>query len=103
MPAPWTPVGSGAGDSQTESEALQMSMLCYRAGIAISAAAVAAASGQSFTAGNLVVYRTGDGAAALAAAATPVFLQEFTTAGASGITVALPVTASGANHACTNH
>ncbi len=80
-----------------------MLKLCSRAGVALSAWAVSAACGQSFTPGNLVVFQTGDGSAALAAAATPAFLKEFTTSGTPGISVALPTTASGANHICTNH
>jgi hypothetical protein len=45
-----------------------------------------------FTAGRLVVLQVGDGSAALTNAANPVFLKEFTTAGAAGVTVTVPIT-----------
>jgi hypothetical protein len=48
-----------------------------------------------FTAGNLVVLRVGDGTAALSSASTVVFLDEYTTAGASVQSVAVP--SSGTN------
>src|SRR6185436_9133537 len=54
-----------------------------------------------FTAGNIVVYRVGDGAAALGSAATPVFLDEYTPAGAFVQTIALPTAVSGANRRLT--
>ncbi len=52
-----------------------------------------------FLPGNLVVSRVGDGTGSVANnVANPVFLDEFTTAGASaGNTIALPTAASGAN------
>jgi hypothetical protein len=43
----------------------------------------------AFTAGNLVAERVGDGSAALGSAGTAVFLQEFSTNGASVQTIAL--------------
>ena len=47
----------------------------------------------SFTRGNLVVLRSGDGSAALSSAATAVFAVEYTTSGsATGFSVALPTT-----------
>lgn len=48
-----------------------------------------------FTSGNLVVYRTGDGANALSANGNALFLDEYTTSGALVQTIALPTT--GAN------
>ncbi len=48
-----------------------------------------------FTYGNLVVTRIGTGAAALTNAANPTFLNEYTTTGTAGITVALPTATSG--------
>ena len=63
------------------------------------AAAVLAApsllSAAPFTAGNLVVVRVGDGAAALTSAATATFLSEYTTSGTLVQSIALPI-ASGA-------
>ncbi|HEX4347798.1 MAG TPA: immunoglobulin domain-containing protein, partial [Vicinamibacterales bacterium] len=52
----------------------------------------------SFTPGNLVVVRMGDGGAALSSAAAPVFLDEYATAGGAPVqTVAMPTAVSGAN------
>ena len=56
------------------------------------AAAVQAAP---FTPGNLVVYRVGDGVAALANTGTAVFLDEYTTAGVLVQTIAMPTVPSG--------
>ncbi|MFL6374365.1 MAG: IPT/TIG domain-containing protein [Pyrinomonadaceae bacterium] len=59
----------------------------------------------AFTSGNLVVYRVGDGVAALSSAATPSFLDEFTTAAAQAGPVqslAVPTVVSGVNHALTS-
>ncbi len=43
------------------------------------------------TAGNLLVYRVGDGSAALTSAATPVFLDEYTTAGSLVQSLVMPI------------
>ena len=51
-----------------------------------------------FTAGNVVVYRVGDGVAALVNTGNAVFLDEYTPAGALVQSVALPTTTGGANH-----
>jgi hypothetical protein len=45
-----------------------------------------------FTPGNAVVYRVGDGTAALSTAAAAIFLDEYTNAGALVQTIALPAT-----------
>jgi uncharacterized repeat protein (TIGR01451 family) len=55
----------------------------------------------AFTPGNLVVYRVGNGAAALSAAATAVFLDEYTPAGTLVQSIAMPTTDSGANQTLT--
>jgi Putative Ig domain len=55
------------------------------------------ATAAPFTAGNLVVHRVGSGAGALAATGNPVFLDEYTTAGALVQTIAMPTTTVGAN------
>ena len=52
--------------------------------------------GAAFTPGNLVVYRQGDGAAALGSAGTAIFLDEYTTAGALVQSIAVPTTTVGA-------
>src|SRR6185436_8866122 len=54
-----------------------------------------------FTAGNIVVYRVGDGTAPLGSAATPVFLDEYTPAGVFVQSIPLPTTAAGANRRLT--
>jgi len=53
--------------------------------------------GQAFTVGNLVVYRVGDGSAALTSAATAVFLDEFTPSGTLVRSIAMPTTATAPN------
>src|SRR5688572_19084620 len=55
----------------------------------------------SFTAGNIVVYRVGNGTGTLSNAATAVFLDEYTTAGVLVQSVAIPVDVSGANRRLT--
>ncbi|MEO8379001.1 MAG: DUF5689 domain-containing protein [Acidobacteriota bacterium] len=64
------------------------------AAILIVAASLQAAA---FTPGNIVVYRVGDGAIALSANAAPVFLDEYTPAGALVQSVAMPTAVAGAN------
>jgi hypothetical protein len=55
-----------------------------------------------FSAGNLVVVRAGDGAAALSSAATAAFVEEYTTAGAPvGSPLALPTAVVGNNRRLT--
>lgn len=65
------------------------------AALAVAALVLAAplAVAQDFTAGNLVVYRVGDGTVALSANGNPVFLEEFSPAGGTPVqTIALPST-----------
>ncbi|MHA6760169.1 hypothetical protein [Streptacidiphilus sp. PAMC 29251] len=62
-----------------------------------STAARAADPVGTFAAGDVVVYRVGDGSTALSGAGAPVFLDEYSPAGALVRSVALPTTASGAN------
>ena len=59
------------------------------------------AQAAKFTGGDLVVYRVGDGAAALTNAAAPVFLDEFTPEGSSVSSLALPTAVAGANQPLT--
>jgi predicted extracellular nuclease len=65
------------------------------------AAAPIAASAAAFTPGNLVVYRIGDGSAALTSAAQPVFLDEYTPTGTLVQSIAMPTAASGVSGALT--
>ncbi len=51
----------------------------------------------AFTTGNIVVYRVGDGSAALTSAATAIFIDEYTPSGALVQSIPLPTTISGAN------
>lgn len=60
--------------------------------LAFAATPLAAAA---FTAGNLVIYRMNDGAAALSANGTPVFLDEYTTAGVLVQSIPVPITTVG--------
>ena len=57
-------------------------------------AAVAAA----FSAGDVVVYRVGDGSASLVNTGSPVFLDEYTPGGTLVQSIALPTTASGSSN-----
>ncbi len=52
---------------------------------------------QSFTAGNIVVVRVGDGSGSLTSASTAVFLDEYTTSGTLVQSIAIPTSASGSN------
>jgi hypothetical protein len=63
-------------------------------------AADAAAS--QITVGNLVVVRIGDGVATPTNASTPVFLEEYSTAGATVQTIPLPTAVSGSNNPFAN-
>jgi len=58
-------------------------------------------SQQSFTAGNIVVYRVGDGSAALTTATAPVYLDEYTANGSLVQSIALPTAVSGSNNILT--
>lgn len=55
-----------------------------------------------FTPGRLVVVRIGTGAGPLTNAATATFLDEYTTTGTPGITVAMPTAVSGSNNILSN-
>ncbi len=76
---------------------IRMSLLAAALVVLMVSSVVAA----PFTAGNVVVCRVGDGAAALTSAATPVFLDEFTTAGVLVQSIAVPTAVSGANQILT--
>jgi hypothetical protein len=55
----------------------------------------------AFTTGNLVVYRVGDGSAALTSSATAIFLDEYSPTGTLVQSVALPTATSGSNNPIT--
>ncbi len=60
-----------------------------------------AAFSQGFTAGNIVVYRYGDGTAALGATNVPVFLDEYTPVGVLVKTYSIPTVTSSPNFRLT--
>lgn len=55
------------------------------------------AQGAAFSSGSLVIYRTGDGNAAVTNAPAPVFLDEYSPTGTLIQSIAMPTAASGAN------
>jgi hypothetical protein len=65
-------------------------------------AVIASASAASFTTGNLVVVRVGNGSATLNNAATPTFLDEYTSGGTLVQSIPMPTAASGLNRQFTN-
>lgn len=72
----------------------------FQSTLAALAISLLASSSQaaSFTAGNLVVYRVGDGVATLINTGNAVFLDEYTPGGTpTGVSIALPTTPSGSN------
>lgn len=69
--------------------------------IVVLAAAAGTALAGPFTAGNLVVYRAGDGSGALGNAAAAAFLDEYTPSGTLVQSVALPTSVSGSNRRVT--
>jgi hypothetical protein len=58
-------------------------------------------NGQNFTTGNLIIFRAGDGSAALTSAATSIFLDVYTPAGALVQSIAVPNSVSGLNRSVT--
>lgn len=87
--------GAGAGGGGTSGAA--GTSAGGNAGIAGSGGA-AGSSGGGALPDDLVVYRVGDGASALVATGNPVFLDELSQSGAAVRSIALPTTATGANH-----
>jgi len=51
----------------------------------------------SFTAGNIIVYRVGDGSGSLVLSGNPVFLDEYTPSGTLVQSIALPTSVNGSN------
>ena len=58
----------------------------------------ASSQAASFTSGNVVVYRLGDGTSSLTANGNAVFLDEYTAAGTLVQSIALPTTVNGSNN-----
>ncbi|WP_284196602.1 ExeM/NucH family extracellular endonuclease [Chitinimonas prasina] len=70
--------------------------LCLLAGL-VAAAFAPPAVAAGFTAGNVVVYRVGDGSSSLGSTGAAVFLDEYTLAGALVQSLPLPTAANGSN------
>lgn len=77
------------------------SVLCAALAVAAGLLSTTANAGP-ITAGNLVIYRVGDGSAALGNTATAVFLDEYTPAGSLVQSIPLPTTGAGALTAVGN-
>ena len=56
----------------------------------------------TFTPGNIVVYRIGDGTTTLTSAASAVFLDEYSPAGVIAQSIPLPTAVNGADRALTS-
>ncbi len=67
---------------------------------ALSVLSAPLATAQNFVAGNVVVYRVGDGTTGLINTGNPVFLDEYTPTGTLVRSVPLPTTASGPQRQC---
>lgn len=80
---------------------LRASYLKAISAVAAGLAATAATAGP-FTLGDLVIYRVGDGSAALGTTATAVFLDEYTTGGSLVQSLILPSSGAGALTAVGN-
>jgi hypothetical protein len=76
--------------------------LCVVLALAACVALANAVLAGPISVGNLVVVRVGDGSAALSSAATAAFLDEFTTAGASVQSIALPTTVAASGNRALN-
>lgn len=76
-------------------------LLTFRAILAgtIATAAFSTVEAAPFTAGNVAVYRVGDGTTALSGIAAPVFIDEYTPGGALVQSIPMPTTASGGSAA----
>ena len=77
--------------------ALVSATIALLATLGFVAARAAEAEATGFSAGDVVVYRVGNGTSGLSSAGTPVFLDEYSPSGALVQSVALPTTASGSN------
>ncbi|HEY2792242.1 MAG TPA: hypothetical protein VGJ28_07805 [Micromonosporaceae bacterium] len=77
--------------------ALGTSLLLGAGAIAVTGIGPATAA-SGFTAGDVVVYRVGDGSTALSSSATPVFLDEYAPDGALVSSTPMPTTANGADN-----
>ena len=88
-----------AGGGQTRAPILRSFLTSLSPGLAVPDNITQVSS--SFTPGDLVVYRVGDGSAALSNAATIVFLDEYTPAGTLVRSIALPTADNGASKILT--
>jgi predicted extracellular nuclease len=91
-------------DSRTRSRSVAIQIILVAGAFAASLLVLFAAvqrllASAPFTPGNLVVYRVGTGSGSLVNTGNPVFLDEFTPAGALVQSIALPTSPSGGNQA----
>ena len=70
--------------------------------VAVASAFTTTAYAGAIAAGDLVVYRVGDGTAALGSAATSVFLDEYSTSGVLVQSIAMPTSIIGSNKMLTS-
>lgn len=101
MPAPRS-AATLSGSKQTRKDRVFMNRIVRLSAIALAMSSVSSlALGASFTPGNLAVARVGTGSGALSAAATAVFIDEYTTGGTLVQSIPMPTADSGANQTLT--
>jgi hypothetical protein len=69
--------------------------------LVVPAVVASASTSSAFTAGDLVVYRVGDGSSSLSSTAVPVFLDEYSPSGTLVQSIELPTADSGSTHELT--
>nr|MDQ5837921.1 hypothetical protein [Acidobacteriota bacterium] len=101
-PAPASaPASTPSGAANGSGVEMVSGVPALNAAAGISAALAAPLAPSAFNSGDLVVYRVGDGTAALGAGATAVFLDEYTTTGTLVQSVPMPTAVSGSNKRLT--
>src|SRR5262245_35223006 len=80
---------------RTQNNVMKVSFGWRGAFFLILAASTGTMLGAAITPGDLVIYRVGDGSAALGTTATAVFLDEYTTAGSLVQSIAMPTSGAG--------
>lgn len=76
-------------------------VLGFACGLALVLGSATALRAGPFTAGNLAIYRVGDGSATLTGSATAVFIDEYTISGTPVQSIALPTVDAGGNQMLT--
>jgi hypothetical protein len=80
-----------------------MKIIKYILLLTVNAMLMPAFGQQPFKAGNIVLYRVGDGSTSLSFNAAPVYLDEYTVDGVLVQSIPMPITTNGANSALTAH